>query len=197
MSGYTSFVAVDTRTEENKATDPAALRVVPIALTDGWGRSSLPRRRGSKSRFGGLPAGAQAPAAPMSGGQMPPLPIDMSASPRAKSPTTAMFSKIRSRLGGAKTKASPTPHVVAQRRQPRPMVSADPLYEVLLTQQADGRFSWSAPFDTLVLSNSTWPDQADDVAITERVLAWLETDFTDRETEWLLAANKARRWLAR
>ena len=201
MSSHTSFVAVETRTGEDRTRADANLRVVPIALTDGWGRSSLPAGRAG---FGGTLAFAMAPmaagAAGPTAGAPPPAPMMQAApAPMAKSASGGVFAKLKSSFGkSSRGSALPSPgSALPARRERRASVSVDPLYEVLLTQKADGRFVWSEAFESAVLCGGEWTDRADALAITERVLEWFETEHLDRKAEWEMGARKARRWLGR
>ena len=72
--------------------------------------------------------------------------------------------------------------------------ASDALYDLLLSQAADGRFSDSAPLRALLASAA--PATLDDATATALALRVLERRFGDRQGEWNLPAGKARRWLA-
>lgn len=75
----------------------------------------------------------------------------------------------------------------------------DALYDVLLTQFADGHFEWSAALPGLFGSHTTAVGQAaasrPALVLTACVVWWLENRAASRSGEWGPAVAKARRWL--
>jgi Ca-activated chloride channel family protein len=194
VSSATSYVAVDERPEGERTLAPAELRPIPVALPDGWGQGGYSGRRvrildtGPQvllhGGFSGAPAAAPAqPGAParaqaqsgpvMAGGFRP--------------PTAAFFESWE-----------PDDAIASQAVPP----AADRLYELLLTQKADGSFAWSsalrewlAPIPAEVEKALSTHGEA--VVATVLALALLERDEAVREEQWRPAAKKARAWLAR
>jgi hypothetical protein len=76
----------------------------------------------------------------------------------------------------------------------------DRLFDVLLTQQADGSFKLSAPLLAWLGARAKAAQQAaqqhgEALVATALVLALLEREASSRKDEWEGAARKARRWM--
>lgn len=232
MSSVTSFVAVESRAEHEKTAEQAVLRKIPVALTAGWGghgtvlqqstrTGGVPRRR---------PAAAPAPkGAPPPPPSPAPAAYDGGfrecqavAAPAAPAEPARKRSLVDRLLGRAKEGFAAPPAA-------EPMPSASPagladakfaydasdddvqlhaedapdvLYELLLTQRADGSFALSAGLlqrlgDRADAARAQAARHGESVVATALVLRWLEDHQAARRDEWLAAATKARAWLAR
>src|SRR4029434_2788666 len=132
LSSATSYVAVEERSAADKTTTQAVLRKIPIAITQGWhGRGSVLPATAAVMRAGmALPV--QASSAP--------LKVELQA--RASShDVTGQLSAARrlvQALGMGKQRtewrAQPPQRVEGRDRS----TTADRLFELLMTQQADG-----------------------------------------------------------
>ncbi len=217
MSSRTSYVAVEERAEGERTEGAAELRRVPIALTHGWGGVHAASRGAGR-------AGAMPPmAAPQAAYPMPNVAFSMAApAPPAatrKRSGRGVLSAIGRAFGlGADTSPpagpsagaplmvqdSAVPYAAAP-AAPGSSVQGDPLdlmYEVLMTQQADGRFPWSEALerwlgDVLDAARAVHAAHGDERAATALILALLRRTAAEREDEWTAAAAKARAWLER
>ena len=207
LNSATSFVAVAARDANDQTTQPAQLRRIPVALTHGWGggRHALAVAGGARAPVNLAPSFVGRPA-PMAPGAMP------ASAPMAR----ARFDAVASFAGPARAEAKgrhDTTLGVAARgtaatpahtryAPPPPPASVDHLFDVLMTQRADGSFARSAALDAwlgperskrlaVALAGSD-----ERVAITALVLHELQRAHADREDEWRPAAAKARAWLA-
>jgi hypothetical protein len=84
----------------------------------------------------------------------------------------------------------------------RPAAAEDRLYELLLTQKADGSFPLSPVLGEWLGSALAAVEEAaarygEAVVATSLALALLERDEAKRRDEWRSAAEKARGWLSR
>jgi len=92
--------------------------------------------------------------------------------------------------------------VASESRKPSVDHVEPDLYDLLLTQRADGAFPWSMDLaaclgDRVSDARRAMKTAADaDVVVTAIVLAVLERDFGADEEQWRGAADKARRWLS-
>jgi hypothetical protein len=167
-------VAVAERAAGDRIQTPVELRRIPIALTTGWGGSSV---------FGAPPAAAGAVRA-LSAAPPPPPAVSFDA------PRTRLFRKVAS-------VAKP-----GRSSEPAAPMQTDRVFDLLMTQRADGRFERS---DAL----RAWLDAAREaalqaaievhgeaIAVTALVVAVLVAEAAERESEWLPAVTKARAWLA-
>jgi hypothetical protein len=81
--------------------------------------------------------------------------------------------------------------------------TTDPVFDVLMTQRADGSFLDSAPLRALLgtarcASLVTALGQGNDAVVTTAtVIALLEREHFARESEWRPAVDKAKLWLAK
>jgi Ca-activated chloride channel family protein len=209
LSSATSYVAVEERDAADRTTTQAELRRVPIAITQGWhGRGSV------------LPSGAAvqrqallATATPISGQAM--LRRQASASVPVSEAIRALYgmqpARSTDRLFGSNRQPrhphdpmSTTPSQEAQRYATiadRLLATADRLFELLMTQQADGSFRLSPTLQhwlglrwPAVLAAATQHGEA--LVATAVVVALLAREAADRADEWGPAVAKARHWLA-
>ena len=191
MSRYTSYVAIETRSDDEKTTEHAELRRIPIALTTGWGGVQVAPSAGGAVAFGAPPA-----AAPMrfTTGAMPPIQRKAMAVPpaaprRSSSIADSIVDTIGDVFGRITQKAKETS-------------KAPDLYDVLLTQKADGSFPLSRALVTLAGTTEAALKGAvgqhgEAIVATAIALAVLLRDFADQRDEWSAGAAKAQAWLDR
>ncbi len=190
VSSATSYVAVDERPEGERTLAPAELRPIPVALADGWGgmRRTMdggsPRMAAAQAAFFIAP-----PAAPTQPGRFPQAGAHSG---------PVMAAKSRSRKFAFFKPSAPI-EAIAPRAVPP---ATDRLYDLLLTQKADGSFAWSAALQEWLAPISAEVEKAlstrgEAVVATALALALLERDEAAREEQWRPAAKKARAWLAR
>jgi len=181
LSSATSYVAVEERSATAKTTTQAVLRKVPIAITQGWhGRGSV------------LPSAA-------------PVLLIGSASPTTASPPLLQARFLRRQV----RPSAPTPEAIharygalpAQSREREHATTADRLFELLMTQQADGSFRLSTVLQHWL--GQRWrgvkaavQHHGEALVATAVVVALLTQEATDRADEWGPAVAKAQRWLA-
>jgi Ca-activated chloride channel family protein len=195
ISRETSFVAIERR--ETPVLGDVKLRKVPIALTAGWG--DLERR----SRFLNVRLGASmttiSPAmyAPVDGMSLA-APVERSSpAPRAVAKSLRSFlhdisEPIRLRM----TEASSA----------RPANVPTDIERLVVLQTIDG--SWRltkdlasilghdlADLNAAVRGATGKPDEVLRAWATALAIVWLEQNAADREVEWRLLAEKARKWL--
>jgi Ca-activated chloride channel family protein len=196
LSSATSYVAVEERSAADKTTTQAVLRKVPIAITQGWhGRGSvLPAMAAVRQVGMALPAQASSP----------PLEIEFQA--RASAPeVTGQLRSARRRLTQAlgmenklaDWRAQP-PQRVGERQH---AATADRLFELLMTQQAEGSFRFSPVLQQWL--GRRWPavkaaaeHHGEALVATAVVVALLAQEAADRADEWGPAVAKAQHWLA-
>jgi Ca-activated chloride channel family protein len=181
-SSETSFVAVEERPADARATEPAALRRIPVALTRGWGGGSMasgvPMRSGVASFAGAAPP--------------PRAPSPAAMSPGAPMPKKSKLSKLRSML--AFEPLSPADELAA---------ASDRVFDLLMTQKADGRFVRSPLLEQWLGSSraarllDAIRDHGEASAVTAVVVALLAKEAPERESEWRPAVRKAEAWLAK
>lgn len=211
LSSATSYVAVEERAEADKATQPSALRRVPVALTTGWGGigaraggavMAKSMTLGARAAFG-LPSGALPPpsarlpfAAPAPMAAPPPAPRSPGLLARAK---RAVFGAPRQEasLGAPAFDAAYSFEAMADRGEP-----TDRVFDLLMTQKADGRFERSPVLDAWLGSErvgklAALVAQHGEAAITAVVVALLAREAPERESEWRPAVAKAERWLTK
>jgi Ca-activated chloride channel family protein len=202
LSSATSYVAIEERSAADKTTTPAVLRKVPIAITQGWhGRGSVlsPGAHALQGNFG-----SAAPAATVSGT------IQAMYGPRpAGEPSAARFGRL-SETGrtsqrppaGATASAQgfgrPVPHPPDTAL---PLPAADRLFDLLMTQQADGSFRLSTVLQDWLgqryqAVRVAAAQHGDALVATAVVIKLLAQEAADRADEWGPAAAKAQRWLA-
>jgi Ca-activated chloride channel homolog len=195
LSSATSYVAVEERSAVDKTTTQAVLRKIPIAITQGWhGRGSVLPATAAVMRAGmALPV--QASSAP--------LKVELQA--RASShDVTGQLSAARrlvQALGMGKQRtewrAQPPQRVEGRDRS----TTADRLFELLMTQQADGSFRLSPVLQQWL--GQRWPavktaaeHHGEALVATAVVVALLAQEAADRADEWGPAVAKAQHWLA-
>ncbi|HBQ16837.1 MAG TPA: hypothetical protein DEF51_38785, partial [Myxococcales bacterium] len=138
-SSATSYVAVEERADADRTDGPVQLRKIPIALTKGWGEPT-------RSAAGAMPtmsvAAPMAPApmmgAPSVGGPQgapPPPPMAPPPPPPGGAPL---------RRESAKRAAAPAEMTFDAALHEPPV---DRVFDLLMTQKADGRFDRSAVLD--------------------------------------------------
>lgn len=206
LTSATSFVAVQVRSASERSDQAPQLRRIPVALTHGWGERPDPWAGG----FVGAPLPMIAsPAAPMRA----PMPGAEPMILRARASGVDAMSS-----GGAfeaSTGAPPERSIVeraigffkgAAPRSAAPAAQTpeqpDSLYDLLMTQRADGRFEsspallrWLGTERAARLAAAT--AQAGEASVvTALVVLLLEREASERSAEWKPAVHKARAWLA-
>jgi hypothetical protein len=187
-SRETSFVAIEHR--ETPAEGRAELRRVPVALTSGWGGSREDRLMGTwVSR-----------AAPRNIGRAG-LGVCCSMAPDAD----VFFEEASLDSGVARSVASAAPL-----RRPGPAAragSSRPHDHLVALQYADGSWTLDDEFAQVVSVKlgdleQVLRDAVGDPEVARRALAsaiaitWLERYADETSDEWVMLADKARRWLA-
>src|SRR4029450_11128586 len=183
LSSATSYVAVEERSAVDKTTTQAVLRKIPIAITQGWhGRGSV-----LLATAAGMGAGV---ALPFQGAHGPPR-VELQA--RASShDVTGQLSAARrlvQALGMGKQRtawwAQPPQRVEERDRS----TTADRLFELLMTQQADGSFRLSPVLQHWL--GPRWPavkaaaeHHGETLVATAVVVALLAQEAADRADEW-------------
>jgi len=187
LSSATSYVAVEERSAADQTTTPAVLRKVPIAITQGWhGRGSV-----FPSAMPLMLAGSAA----------------FAARARQRVPTASLAPQIQFRQRQTiqalySTPTAPSPAMPSQEAIVRERVTpADRLFDLLMTQQADGSFRLSAVLQHWL--GSRWQavkaaaeQHGEGLVATAVVVALLAQEAADRADEWGPAVAKAQRWLA-
>lgn len=219
LSSATSFVAIEERAEADRPVQPSELRRVPVALTSGWGAvasggpglHAVPAgviRRGS---MGAGPSGEQRVISRKAASGMEAARrriVSASGAPsEAPPPTTRGPSRGRPPAARAFTRspadqsASSTDAAIEEELAAPAPEATDRVFDVLMTQKADGRFARSAVLDAwLGAARATKLDDAianhGEAAVTAVIVVLLAREAADRESEWRPAVRKAERWLA-
>ncbi len=196
ISRETSFVAVERR--DTPVLGDVQLRRVPVALTTGWG--GLQHRGGVRSSTFAVQDGATAPLA---------LNLDL-ASPMERSaggPPRAYMRRSGNAPSGAEEGllAGWLKPLVKRPRQ-HDHRAADRMQRLILLQGADGWWSLTpeladilgrelAQLETAIQNASGAREEVRRAWATALALEWLQANAADREDEWRLLANKARKWL--
>lgn len=181
VSSATSFVAVAERAPDDRSTVPASLRRIPIALTSGWGGRDRFDQAGSASGLGAAVFYSRAPR---------------SLQPGRAAPGPSFLARAGAALIGRSVAEVTGEHPTFQSR-----ASRDPVFELLMTQQADGSFGRGAALDDWLGPRAARLDvlikeHGEAIAITVVVIGLLEAEAADRQAEWTPAVAKARRFLA-
>jgi Ca-activated chloride channel family protein len=195
LSSATSYVAVEERSAADKTTTQAVLRKIPIAITQGWhGRGSvLPSMAAVRQVGMALPAPASS------------LPLEVELQARASAhDVTGQLSAARrlvQALGMGKQRTewrAQPPQRVGERQR---ATTADRVFELLMTQQADGSFRLSPVLQQWL--GQRWPavkaaaeHHGEALVATAVVVALLAQEAADRTDEWGPAVTKAQHWLA-
>jgi len=217
LSSATSFVAVEERTAEQRSKQPAQLRRIPVALSDGQGE----RRGSSGGHFVGamLPMMMAAPVptgAPFTAG--PPEMValahgsDMDTSapalrsrvevPRASTAREELLDGSRSLLGRALGFLTGQGSAASGSARDEDEETPDRLYELLMTQHADGCFASSEVLLTWLGSErvarlaAPIAQHGEAIVLTAVVVWLLAREAKDRQAEWRPAVSKARGWIA-
>jgi len=195
LSSATSYVAVEERSAADKTTSQAVLRKIPIAITQGWhGRGSVLPSLAAVMQVGmALPAPASSP----------PLEVEFQARASAHDITGQLSAtrRLAQALGIgnklAERRAQPSQGVGERQRA----TTADWLFELLMTQQADGSFRLSPVLQHWL--GQRWPavkaaaeHHGEALVATAVVVALLAQEAADRADEWGPAVAKAQHWLA-
>jgi Ca-activated chloride channel family protein len=192
MSSATSYVAVEERPAHEQTTAQAELRRVPIALTHRWG---------GVQRFARapMPGRGYAMKAAMKGRTMA---MGSSQAPAPSSPM--LLGEVQSLSAGASPAFLTPQRKAAETRGASAGSGAasaiDPLFELLLTQKADGSFLLSPVLEQMLGSSlaavqSAIATDGEAVVITAVVLELLSRRFATRKGEWKPAAKKMKRWI--
>ena len=198
LSSATSYVAVEERNVTEKTTTQAVLRKVPIAITQGWhGRGSVfPPATLMTLVDSASPAAAGRP------------PVQARLQRRQASPAAPMTQEIQALYDALPTQS------VGQTTSSRPgwpsesgrksqhVTPADRLFDLLMTQQADGSFRLSAVLQHWL--GQRWQAvkaaaelHGEALVATAVVVKLLAQEASDRADEWGPAVAKAQRWLER
>lgn len=206
LSSATSYVAVEERSAADKSTTQPVLRKIPIAITQGW------HGRGRVVPAMALPA-ASAASPPFLGAQR-----RRQAIPSASVPEKiALLYGERTELQEEITSFLPKQPLESGRTSPQPydplsmapsqearerqrVTTADRLFELLMTQQADGSFRLSTVLQDWL--GQRWQavkaaaeHHGEALVATAVVVALLAREAADRADEWGPAVAKAQRWL--
>jgi Ca-activated chloride channel family protein len=201
LSSATSYVAVEERSVADKTTTPAILRKIPIAITKGWhGRGSvLPSLAAVRQVGMALPTPASST----------PLEVEFQARASAQDVTGQLSAarQLAQALGMGKQLAEWRVQP-SRRAGKRPRATAadwlfatgDRLFELLMTQQADGSFRLSPVLQQWL--GQRWPavkaaaeQHGEALVATAVVVALLAQEAADRADEWAPAVAKAQHWL--
>jgi Ca-activated chloride channel family protein len=197
LSSATSYVAVEERSAADKTTTRAVLRKVPIAITQGWhGRGSVfpsatpMMLAGSASLAAAVPSPIQARLQRPQVSSTAPVTLGIQAlydNLQAQSVGETTFSRLGRPFGSGPKSQSATP--------------ADRLFDLLMTQQADGSFHLSAVLQHWL--GQRWQavkaaaeHHSEALVATAVVVKLLAREAADRADEWGPAVAKAQRWLA-
>jgi len=194
LSSATSYVAVEERSAADKTTTQAVLRKVPIAITQGWhGRGSV------------FPPVMQVGSASPAAAAPPPVQARFQrrqASPAALAPQEiqAMYDALPAQSAG-ETTSSRLGRLFGSGRKSQRTTTPDRLFELLMTQQADGSFRLSAVLQHWI--GQRWQavkaaaeQHGEALVATAVVVVLLAQEAADRADEWGPAVAKAQRWLA-
>ena len=211
MSSETSYVAIEERPPGERTVEAAELRRIPVALTDGWGggaraggqmRTMAGVARGSAFAASmGAPGGAPRPAAPPSPAARysppPPMRAPAPMAPSAAAPPAAgsASGRLQKSKGDSRRRADSTLELDDT------MAAPDRLFDLLMTQKADGHFARSRWLDFWLGARRAKLDEAiaaqgEAIAVTAVVIALLAHDESSREAEWKPAVTKAKAFLA-
>jgi Ca-activated chloride channel family protein len=196
LSSATSYVAVEERSAADKTTTQAVLRKIPIGITQGWhGRGSVLSSPAAVRQMGmTLPAPASS------------LLLDVEFQARTSAQNVLGQLRAMQRQPGpvsgmgdkfAEWRAQPP-----QRDEERQgATTADRLFELLMTQHADGSFRLSPILQQWL--GQRWPavkaaaeHHGEALVATAVVIALLAQEAADCADEWGPAVAKARHWLA-
>jgi Ca-activated chloride channel homolog len=194
LNSATSFVAVAERAAADRTTSPAELRRIPVALTTGWGGDDRTLRAPGAHPVTMPPrfvlASAPAGAAPIATGFAP-----FAARARSAHEPPGLGRTHESLHALARESAS------APARAPAP---SDRLYDLLMTQRADGTFprspaliAWLGPDRKQRLDAALKANTDERLVLTALVVLLLERECSDRVAEWKPALAKARAWLGK
>jgi Ca-activated chloride channel family protein len=204
MSKYTSYVAIEERQEGEKTSERADLRRIPVALTTGWGNSAhsvtfgaLPQGPPITGEFGAVPMPAAAAPSRFLAMSLPPAACAPRARKRSKPPGGGLLQKLGAAVG---INRSNDESEYDRAQAPSGPNAGPDLYDLLLTQRADGSFPLGETLFTLTKSakdelRRASIEHGEAVVATTIALQILVEGFADREDEWRAAANKAQRWL--
>ncbi|MFT6400495.1 MAG: Ca-activated chloride channel family protein [Bradymonadia bacterium] len=227
LCGHTSFVAVDIRSDADRTKDQAELRVVPIALTNGWGsgrRNPMSAQMARGAMVGAAPPRPMAAQPKSRGAFGRSRAVTPSAMPpQAMGPPVMATSAMAPRMDVMMDESSPAAGVQAEGEQRKSLRSifkkasaprrspvaesaasiSDPLYDVLLTQRANGSFTFGTELERLIGETnfagleSSLGSAPDELIATAAVVHWLTTRASARRSEWATAVSKAEGWLTK
>jgi Ca-activated chloride channel family protein len=198
-SSATSFVAIEERPVNEQVTPPAALRTIPVALTSGWGGGQRVGRPPMAMMAGAMPPLLSSPV------PMAPMRFSAPAPAAAPPPPPGFWASAKRAVFGEKDEGEKggAPPPVAVIRGAIVKEAEDPMYRILLTQSAGGHFKLN-PFvaewlgaDRAERLKAQFGKVSEAVAVTAVIVALLERDHRDRESEWRPAVVKAKAWLAK
>jgi hypothetical protein len=192
LSSATSFVAVAERDPKDRTETQAELRRIPVALTHGWGSGPAQSPMVTIPRVGG--------------GRVPSVPARMVLSVAPMAIAGELAHGISRNLATAHASTLNEIEVRVWRRREssdRGSDQSDRLYDLLMTQRANGSFAESPALLALLGAErlARWTQaraSADErIAITSLVVRLLEREHSAREAEWRPAVRKAKAWLAK
>jgi Ca-activated chloride channel family protein len=210
LSSATSFVAIEERTPQERTSQPAELRRIPVALTGGWGgvaRASMAPAAAAPPMFA-APAGTRA-AVPMRARSMAPrmAPAASAGAEPAEPYTGGLGSWADAKrlpLGGREMEAGDANLRASSdaAQSAADSSGADRVFDLLMTQRADGSFlrspvleRWLGTERSVALTEAC-KLHAENLVVTSVVIALLSREAADRESEWRPALAKARRFCA-
>ncbi len=194
LSSATSYVAIEERPPGERSDLVAELRKIPVALTTGWGGENRQRvhlKTGSRQR-------------PLRLGRK----VGASRGARRRAVSDSFLSDKMS-VGAMVVPERPQPGIFGKHparlaeSSSASLDASDRLYDLLLTQHADGSFGFSQPLDdwlgkeTLAKVRESSDTHGEALVVTAVVLALLGRDEVARIGEWRPAARKAHRFLKR
>ena len=225
MSSATSYVAVEERAPSAQTQTQAELRRVPIALTRGWGgqqdherpsingferrrpaprRPSYPRPASPMAARMSPPRGASAPTSRQERARKPGLtpgaprpmsrrPMPMSAHMPPPLPSPAPMPTGSDGFAGSLSESKRAPELGRG--------ASDRLFELLLSQRADGSFPLSKILEIWLGTRigavkAAIAEHGEALVVTSVVVALVGTEARSRQAEWTPAVRKAKRWLA-
>jgi len=203
MTSATSFVAVEERSATEQVTSPATLRRIPVALTTGWGEEGGGGAKGGP----GVPAGMSRARSSGVFAMAAPLPPP---APAPKATRSALGSIAGRLLRKTSTASAPLPSSPAAFEGSGSLAppaqaheTSDGLFDLLMTQRAEGSFALSRELDALLGSaraarvKAEVASAGETLVVTSVVVRLLEREHASRASEWRPAVDKAKAWLAK
>jgi len=226
-TSMTSFVAIEKREEGDKSTGEVQLRKVPIALTNGWGgHDSVTESAGGQGMtmsFNATASGDTRLFYHSAASAGPPVRKRMSRGTRSRSfsaqgHNSYLIDALEERSSGGVLECSRggNEHFNLYQKGTLgieeiksaldihaevPVDDRGKIYAVLLTQKADGSFSWTPELNALLGSDLAMEVQkevekhGEELVSTISIISFLEQKMDQFKDEWDLAIKKAKKWL--